>query len=139
MRPVLSCAGTVGVVMNDRSSVVKSLLWLLVVVAPVSFANEVRIVDVKVECSGSCTFRVTLEHGDQGWDHYADRWDVVTLDDRLLKSRVLHHPHENEQPFTRSVSGVQIPADQSQIKIRARDSKHGYSSQEFIVDIPDRS
>jgi hypothetical protein len=138
MRLALNYAGTVGVVMNDRSSVVKSLLWLLVVVAPGSFANEVKIVDVKVECSGSCTFLVTLEHEDEGWDHYADRWDVFTLDDRLLKSRVLHHPHEHEQPFTRSVSGVQIPADQSQVKIRARDLKHGYSSQEFIVDIPGR-
>jgi hypothetical protein len=117
----------------------KSVLWLLAVFATSSFAGEVRIVDVKVECSTSCTFSVTLEHGDQGWNHYADQWDVVTLEGKLLKSRVLHHPHENEQPFTRSVSGVQIPGDLSQVKIRARDSKHGYSSQEFIVDIPGRS
>ncbi len=47
MRPVLNCAGTVGEVMNDQSPVVKSLLWLLAVVAPGSFAGEVRIVDVK--------------------------------------------------------------------------------------------
>lgn len=125
--------------MNDRRSVIKSWVFLLVVFAPCSFAGEVRIVDVKVECSGSCAFSVTLEHADTGWEHYANQWDVVTLDNKLLKSRVLHHPHENEQPFTRSVSGVQIPADHSQVKIRARDSKHGYSEQEFIVDLPDRS
>ena len=103
---------------------------------PVVNAGEVSIVDVKVECSGSCTFSVTLEHADEGWDHYANQWDVVTMDGKLLKSRVLHHPHENEQPFTRSLSGVRIPAGQTQVKIRARDSKHGYSSQEFIVEIP---
>ncbi|RLA14162.1 MAG: hypothetical protein DRQ59_03750 [Gammaproteobacteria bacterium] len=100
------------------------------------FAGETRIVDVKVQCSGSCTFLVTLEHDDEGWDHYANQWDVVTMDGRLLKSRVLFHPHENEQPFTRSLSGVKIPAGTKSVKIRAKDSVHGYSKQEYTVQIP---
>ena len=99
-------------------------------------AGEARIVDVKVECSASCTSSVTLEHSDEGWDHYANQWDVVTLDGQLLKSRVLFHPHENEQPFTRSLSGVKIPAGTKAVKIRAKDSKHGYSKQEFRVELP---
>jgi hypothetical protein len=108
----------------------------LLLLSPACFAGEVSIVGVKVECAGSCTFSVTLKHNDEGWHHYADKWDVVTLSGKLLKSRVLHHPHENEQPFTRSLSGVMIPAGESQVKIRARDSKHGYSEQEFVVDLP---
>ena len=102
-------------------------------------AGEVSIVNVKVECSATCTFSVTLEHADEGWNHYADQWDVVTLDDQLLKSRVLYHPHENEQPFTRSLSGVPVPEDIKQVKIRARDSKHGYSDNEVVVDLPGRN
>jgi hypothetical protein len=101
-----------------------------------SLAGEVRIVDVRVKCQGSCTFAVTLEHNDQGWSHYANQWDVVTLDGKLLGSRVLHHPHDDEQPFTRSLSGVTVPQGVSQIRIRAKDSVHGYSQQEFLVDIP---
>lgn len=114
----------------------KPLAVILLLLSSVSFAGEVRIVDVRVECPGSCTFAVTLEHADQGWSHYANQWDVMTLDDKLLGSRVLHHPHDDEQPFTRSLSGVTIPQDVSQVKIRAKDSMHGYSSQEFLVDIP---
>jgi hypothetical protein len=49
---------------------------------------------------------------------------------------VLYHPHENEQPFTRSLSGVVIPQNVNQVKIRARDSVHGYAAQEFLVDLP---
>ena len=116
----------------------KNLLFGLLLLAPATHAGEVSIVGVSVECPNSCTFSVTLEHVDQGWEHYADQWDVVTLDGRLLKSRVLHHPHVQEQPFTRSLSGVSIPPGQSKVKIRARDSKHGYSAQEYIVDIPGR-
>ena len=114
----------------------KALLLAMLLVPGAALANEVRIVDVGVECSTSCTFRVTLEHADEGWNHYADLWEVVTLDDQLLGSRVLHHPHENEQPFTRSLSGVSIPAGVTQVKIRARDSVHGYSEREVVVDIP---
>ncbi len=116
----------------------KHLLAVLLLLAPASYAGEVSIVEVSVECSTSCTFSVTLEHADQGWDHYANLWEVLTLDNQLLKSRVLHHPHVNEQPFTRSLSAVLIPDDLSQVKIRARDSKHGYSDQEFVVKIPGR-
>lgn len=114
----------------------KYFLFGLLLLSPICFAGEVSIVGVKVECSGHCIFSVTLEHGDEGWNHFADKWDVLTLDGKLLKSRVLHHPHENEQPFTRSLSGVMIPQGASQVKIRAHDSKHGYSKQEFIVDLP---
>ena len=109
---------------------------ILLLLSSASFANEVRIVEVKVECPSSCTFTVTLEHNDEGWHHYANQWDVMTLDDQLLGSRVLYHPHENEQPFTRSLSGVMIPEGIRQVKIRAKDLEHGYSKQEFLVDLP---
>ena len=98
--------------------------------------GEVEIVNVEVVCSSSCTFSVTLKHGDEGWDHYANQWDVMLMDGTLLKSRVLYHPHVDEQPFTRSLSGVRIPAGTSRVKIRAKDLKHGYSSKEFSVQIP---
>ena len=122
--------------MNNRNAVMKLLAVILLLAASASFADEVRIVDVKVECPGSCTFAVTLEHNDEGWHHYANQWDVMSLDGKLLGSRVLYHPHENEQPFTRSLSGVIIPAGVSQVKVRAMDSVHGYSKQEVLVDIP---
>jgi len=99
--------------------------------------GQVEIVNVEVVCSSSCTFSVTLKHGDEGWDHYANQWDVMTMDGRLLKSRVLYHPHVDEQPFTRFLSGVKVPAGTSRVKIRARDLKHGYSSKEYTVQIPE--
>lgn len=117
----------------------KYLFCLLLLATSVVSAGDVKILEVKVECPSSCTFSVTLEHEDEGWHHYANQWDVVTLDGKLLKSRVLYHPHENEQPFTRSLSGVSIAPDIKQVKVRARDSKHGYSSTEVLVDLPQRN
>ena len=111
---------------------------LLSLFSHVALAGEVRIVDVKVHCQVDCRFSVTLEHADTGWEHYANQWDVVSLEGELIKSRVLYHPHVDEQPFTRSLAGVSIPKSASQVKIRAKDLKHGYSSQEFLVDLPKR-
>jgi len=100
------------------------------------FGGEVEIVNVEVVCNSSCAFSVTLKHGDEGWDHYANQWDVMMMDGTLLKSRVLYHPHVDEQPFTRSLSGVKIPAGTTRVKVRAKDLKHGYSLQEYTVRIP---
>ena len=114
----------------------RSLALIPLLLPLLAFAGDVRIVDVRVECSASCTFSVTLEHDDEGWHHYANQWDVMSLDGQLLGSRVLYHPHENEQPFTRSLSAVMIPQGVGQVKVRARDTVHGYSEREVVVDIP---
>lgn len=122
--------------MNRTNIATCRLAVLLMLTPPAALAGEARILDVRVECPTGCTFAVTLEHDDQGRNHYADQWDVVTLDGVILKSRVLHHPHENEQPFTRSLSAVAVPQGMRQVRIRARDSVHGYSTQGFLVDLP---
>jgi len=86
-----------------------SLLMALVIASPV-MANEVEIVQTRFEKYGSTwTVDTTLLHNDTGWDHYADKWRVVDSHGKLLGERVLFHPHENEQPFTRSESGIEIP------------------------------
>ena len=140
---LLNCAGNVVDPVNDgekernmrRSPSTVAVLIGLMAPGIVS-GGEVEIVNVEVVCSSSCTFSVTLKHGDEGWDHYANQWDVMLMDGTLLKSRVLYHPHVDEQPFTRSLSGVKIPAGTSRVKIRAKDLKHGYSSNEYTVRIP---
>ena len=68
---------------------------------------------------------VTVEHADEGWDHDADAWDVVAPDGTVLGTRTRLHPHETEQPLTRSLSGVAIADDVAEVTIRARDSVHG--------------
>jgi len=112
------------------------LLIFILFFSPALMAGKAGVVDVKVNCSGSCTFNVTLKHADAGWDHYANEWIVVAPDGTILGSRVLYHPHVHEQPFTRSLSGVSIPADIKQVTIRAKDSVHGYGGIEKLVDLP---
>ena len=87
------------------------------------------------ESDGTWRFRVTVAHGDEGWDHYADRWQVETPEGRALGTRVLLHPHENEQPFTRALGGVVIPPEVPAVVIRAHDSVHGDGGASFRVEL----
>ncbi|MBD1546371.1 hypothetical protein [Roseibium aggregatum] len=93
-----------------------------------SRAGEVSVVKVEANRSADGTWRfdVTLHHADEGWDHYANLWRIETPDGKILAERVLAHPHVNEQPFTRSLSGVRIPDTLDQVVVRARDSVHGF-------------
>lgn len=100
-------------------------------------AGEADVVAVEASQSANGTWRfdVTVAHEDEGWDHYADQWDVLAPDGTVLGERVLAHPHVTEQPFTRSLSGVVIPPDVDTVIIRARDSVHGYGGAEMTISI----
>jgi hypothetical protein len=101
-------------------------------------AGDANVLDVKPSCTKElvCSFAVTVEHADSGWDHYANKWDVLTTDGILIASRELLHPHENEQPFTRSLQNVKIPQGTTEVEVRAHDSVHGYRGQTVRVSIP---
>ena len=102
-----------------------------------SLANEVEIVDVKAHQSANktWTFAVTLKHADTGWDHYANEWQVLTKDNKVLATRTLHHPHVDEQPFTRNTSGVKIPKGIETVRIIAKDTVHSTSKNAVEINL----
>jgi hypothetical protein len=113
------------------------LLAVVLLAAGPAWAGEADVVKVEAVGQGDGTWRfiVSVRHGDTGWDHYANKWDVVAPDGAVLGTRVLLHPHESEQPFTRSLGGVNIPAQVTQVTLRAHDSEHGYGGAEVTVDV----
>ena len=102
--------------------VMKYLLPLVLAAAP-ALAEEPVIENVTVTRTAPETylFDVTISHPDTGWDHYADGWRVLDMEGNELGMRVLFHPHVEEQPFTRSLSGVIIPDGTTQDQVQARD------------------
>lgn len=103
---------------------------------------DVEYVRAVQASDGSWTFHVTVRHPDTGWEDYADGWDVLTPDGTVIKpdpsspfTRLLLHPHETEQPFTRSQSSIAIPADVTQVRVRAHDLVDGFGGREVVVDL----
>ncbi len=101
-------------------------------------AGEADVLKVEVSklSAGSYLFEVTLTHKDEGWEHYADKWEVFGPDGKAFGTRTLYHPHVYEQPFTRSLSGVKIPAGTSSVSVRGHDSVHGFGGKTISVALP---
>jgi len=113
------------------------VILALLVPAVLAYAGEADVVQVEVVKTGVNIYRfeVTLRHADTGWDHYADQWEIVAPDGKILGIRKLIHPHVNEQPFTRSLSGVVIPNNIKQVSVRAHDSLHAYGGKVMVLDL----
>ena len=122
--------------MNTRTLIV--VLFLCVILPSVILAGEADVIAVDARKSGDNLyhFDVTVSHADEGWDHYADSWEVLDPEGNVLGTRTLYHPHVGEQPFTRSLSGVKIPGDITRITIRAHDSVHKYGGMTKSVELP---
>jgi hypothetical protein len=115
------------------------LAALIVATTGAAGAGEVDVLAATIEADADgngYTIAVTLRHEDTGWAHYADRWEVVGPDGRVLAVRTLRHPHVDEQPFTRSLSGVQIPRPLTWVRIRGHDLVHGLGGREVTLSVP---
>jgi hypothetical protein len=110
---------------------------LLLSAAPAA-AGEADVLSVEATRVGAAwRFTVTVAHADEGWEHYADAWEVRGPDGTVYGTRELLHPHVAEQPFTRSLSGVAIPEGVGEVTVRARDSVHGWGGATVTLRLDD--
>ncbi len=91
---------------------------------------------------------VTATVADDGWtiaatlsspydspDRYADAWRVLAPDGTVLGIRELLHDHAAEQPFTRTLTGVEIPQDVTAITVEGRDQQYGWGGDTVTIEI----
>jgi len=113
----------------------RAVLILAALLPAVAMAGEPRVTAATATREGATwRFEVTVAHADTGWEHYADGWEIATPDGSRLGYRELLHPHVTEQPFTRSLGGVAIPAELGRVTIRAHDSLHGWG-EPFVPEL----
>jgi hypothetical protein len=114
------------------------LFTSLLILTTATYAGEADVIEVEIKKTADTIyfFKVTVRHADEGWDHYANKWDVVAPDGTVLGTRTLYHPHVDEQPFTRSLSDVEIPAPITEVTVRAHDSVHEYGGKTMKAIVP---
>jgi hypothetical protein len=110
----------------------------LLIAAP-AWAGEADVLGARAtrQADGAWRIEATIRHADAGWDHYADRFEIIDPETgRELARRVLLHPHVNEQPFTRALLGVRLPKGRKRVLVRAHDKVHGYGGREVLLELP---
>lgn len=83
-------------------------------------------VDVEEESAGVFSFTVTISSPYDTPERYADGWRIIGPDGAVYGEHTLLHDHENEQPFTRTQRGVEIPSDVDEVTVEGRDLEYGY-------------
>ncbi len=97
---------------------------------------EVVAVELRQTAVGVFTVTTTVRSVDVEGVSFADAWEVRDLAGSVLGTRILTHPHANEQPFTRSLSDVPIPPEVSLVEVDARDSARGFCGASLTVEVP---
>lgn len=85
---------------------------------------------------GTWRFDVTISSPYDTPERYADAWRVLGPDSTEYGIRILGHDHANEQPFTRSQSGIPVPADVQTVTIQGRDLANGWGGAVFELNLP---
>ena len=118
--------------------IITATVLFVVAFATMGHAGEADVIGVELKKIGDNTyhFSVTVSHNDEGWEHYADKWEILAPDGQVLGTRTLLHPHVDEQPFTRSLSPVEIPEGITEVTIRAHDLVHEYGGKVMRVMLP---
>ena len=98
------------------------------------------VIDVRVHArnDGRFDFDATISSPYDTPQRYADAFRVMSPDGVQFGERTLFHDHASEQPFTRDLYGVAIPAGIKTVVIQARDRQYGYGGKTLHVTLPSR-
>ena len=99
---------------------------------------DVLAAKVQARANNSFDFDVTLSSPYDTPQRYADAFRVMGKDGVFYGERVLFHDHASEQPFTRDLYGVKVPAGVRVVVIQGRDQKFGYGGKTVEAVLPGR-
>ncbi len=84
---------------------------------------------------GTWLFSATVSSPYDSPERYADAWRVLAPDGTELGARELAHDHASEQPFTRTLSGVVVPAGVDVVTVEGRDQVNGWGGATVEVEL----
>ena len=100
-----------------------------------ALADRPKVVSARIILlnENSNEFQVTVVRVDTSWDHYADRWETVGPEGKILGNRVLWHLHIGEPLFLSALRPVTIPPRVEYVIIRVHYIKHGYGHEKLMA------
>jgi hypothetical protein len=108
--------------------------------ADAALQKHADVITAKVQPRGAdkFDFDVTISSPYDTPQRYADAFRVMHKDGTVYGERVLLHDHATEQPFTRDLHGVVVPAGVRSVVMQARDLKNGWGGKTIEVVLPGR-
>ena len=98
--------------------------------------GAVLAAELRRESDGTWSLDVTISSAYDTAERYADGWRVLDDEGDVLGEQELTHDHAEEQPFTRTQTGLEIPDSVSTVTIEVHDTENGYGGETLEVDLP---
>ncbi|MEL7155358.1 MAG: hypothetical protein AAFN30_02030 [Actinomycetota bacterium] len=89
----------------------------------------------QLSADGTWEIAATVSSPYDSPERYADAWRVIGSDGTVYGVRELAHDHAAEQPFTRRLTGVEIPDGEDEITIEGRDQVSGWGGQKVTIPL----
>ena len=86
--------------------------------------------------NGTWSLDVTLSSAYDSPQRYADGWRVMDASKNVLGEHTLTHDHADEQPVTRTQSGLEIPDGVDVVTVQGRDTENGFGGATLEVEVP---
>jgi len=96
----------------------------------------VRAAELRRDGGGTWSLDVTISSEYDSAERYADGWRVLTPEGDVLGEHELTHDHADEQPFTRTQTGLEIPDSVSTVTIEGHDIDNGYGGMTLAIELP---
>lgn len=118
----------------------KAAALLALLIASPAWAGDADVIGVAIRATSKSVFNldVTVRSKDTGWERHADKIEALGPDGAVLGTRVLEHPHDTEQPFTRDLYDLVVPAGIAKVTVRAHFKPSGYDGATMTVALPGR-
>lgn len=88
------------------------------------------------DSGGGWSLEVTLSSQYDSPERYADGWRVLDPDGEVLGEHTLTHDHADEQPVTRTQTGLEIPDGIDVVTVEGKDTENGYGGATLEVEVP---
>lgn len=116
------------------------LVTLTAAMAMPALAGPASVLEATVEAEpgGTYAFTATINHDDKGWTDYADKYDILTPDGKVIATRPIYSPHVGKMPVVRSLAHVDVPLGVDSVIIRAHSSADGPGRRTVTLKLPPR-
>ena len=97
---------------------------------------DVLAAELRPRDDGRYDLAVTISSPYDTPARFADGWRVLDPAGNELGTHQLLHDHASEQPFTRTMRGLHIPAGVDRITVEGRDLQNGYGGTTVSLEVP---
>ncbi len=100
-------------------------------------AQKADVIEAKVKKSfgGKYVAYVKIDHKDEGYEHFADRWEIFDQNGKRLTIRIIFSPTTEKETIESYLYGFAVPEGTKKLIFKAHCNKDGWGGKEYVLNL----